>query len=400
MTRLGADVEQLESLARSFDSARRDLGATARELSNRTSSVFWVGRDADDFRRRWSQASAPALRQLGQTLDDAATSLRRQAGEQRRASTHDSTAPPIDHGAAKRGSGDVHDAGQDESQPLVIRTEIYDSSGSVFAFGAGQEIRVDEISDGTFRLTMSADASVGVSSGLAISMPVQVEDLQYDLGLGAAELELAAGAEVHTTWTVGSQAELDRLMQQIADQYVLAMGYDHAPLPPPDEQGVTIGVSGDADVSMAGAEIDNSGAATIGFYWEADGDYGYRESFMVNGEIVGFAGLASYELGTEVVMDIAIDGDTGEVQNIVVDESVEMGDGRQEVTRVDYDSTDVDAPVQWYDLDGLPVDDRQSGIATETVDWAVGPQVVLPGAEFGFSMEHRSIDYQWGESPS
>lgn len=87
MALVGADVDQLRALARTFEQAADRLEGLTRELSGRLQSTPWVGPDADRYRSRFQGESSAAIRSAAGALRAAATALQRNATEQDHASS-------------------------------------------------------------------------------------------------------------------------------------------------------------------------------------------------------------------------------------------------------------------------------------------------------------------------
>jgi hypothetical protein len=88
MAQLGADVEQLDRLARTFQTEASRLERSASVLRGLVASVTWMGPDAGRFRGQYNQAMAPQLAAVARALTDEARNLGRQATQQRQASAH------------------------------------------------------------------------------------------------------------------------------------------------------------------------------------------------------------------------------------------------------------------------------------------------------------------------
>lgn len=86
MARLGADVQQLDALARSFDTHAASLATSRAGLTNLVNAVEWDGPDALAFRTRWRSGDDRLLQRIVEQLTGHAAGLRRQADQQRRTS--------------------------------------------------------------------------------------------------------------------------------------------------------------------------------------------------------------------------------------------------------------------------------------------------------------------------
>jgi WXG100 family type VII secretion target len=86
MAQLGADVEQLDRLARKFDEESQQITQAVSQINSQVQSAWWKGNDADRFRSEWQGTYASQLRRIADALRQVGTSVRRQASEQRQAS--------------------------------------------------------------------------------------------------------------------------------------------------------------------------------------------------------------------------------------------------------------------------------------------------------------------------
>lgn len=93
--RLGADVDSLDRLAQVFADSASRLDDGQRLIARLVGSAAWHGPDAEVFRRDWA-GHAGSLRGASSTLTDMASTLRRQASQQRSTS---------DAGSSGGGSG-------------------------------------------------------------------------------------------------------------------------------------------------------------------------------------------------------------------------------------------------------------------------------------------------------
>lgn len=87
MTLVGADIEQMRTLARTLDQAAERLQGMAGEVTGRLASSAWTGPDADRYRSQWHGESLALLRGVVGALRTAATTVDRNAAEQTQASS-------------------------------------------------------------------------------------------------------------------------------------------------------------------------------------------------------------------------------------------------------------------------------------------------------------------------
>lgn len=83
----GADPDQLRALARTFDQTASRLDGIGREVSGRLSGTSWSGPDAERYRSQWHGESMATIRRVVSALQEASTSLKRNAAEQESASS-------------------------------------------------------------------------------------------------------------------------------------------------------------------------------------------------------------------------------------------------------------------------------------------------------------------------
>jgi hypothetical protein len=86
MAQLGADVEQLDRLARTFETEATRLERSATTLRSLVASVTWMGPDAGQFRGQFNQGMSQQLAAAARALLEEARHLTSQAAQQRVAS--------------------------------------------------------------------------------------------------------------------------------------------------------------------------------------------------------------------------------------------------------------------------------------------------------------------------
>lgn len=86
---IGADPEELRSLASAFGGAGARLEATASEVSGAFGRTTWVGYDAERFGQDWQSRIGPVLRSAAETLREQGELLRAEALQQEQASSAD-----------------------------------------------------------------------------------------------------------------------------------------------------------------------------------------------------------------------------------------------------------------------------------------------------------------------
>lgn len=86
MAQLGADVEQLDDLARLFNQSAEQLGTIISQLDGCVGSVWWQGPDADVFRNEWQGQFKSQMANLSEALVQTGGHVTQQANQQRQAS--------------------------------------------------------------------------------------------------------------------------------------------------------------------------------------------------------------------------------------------------------------------------------------------------------------------------
>ena len=86
MAKLGADVEQLDNLARRFDQEAQTIQNTISTINGQVGATWWQGTDAENFRNEWHSNYTASLNNVIQRLQEAANRCRTQASQQRQTS--------------------------------------------------------------------------------------------------------------------------------------------------------------------------------------------------------------------------------------------------------------------------------------------------------------------------
>ena len=86
MAQLGANVEELDNLGRRFDEEASKIEGIMQTITGQVDAVWWMGADADRFRNEWQTTHRTSLRNICQSLSDAANRCRSQAEQQRQTS--------------------------------------------------------------------------------------------------------------------------------------------------------------------------------------------------------------------------------------------------------------------------------------------------------------------------
>src|SRR4051795_12649523 len=92
MNQLGADVDALDVLTRSFDHESHKLVASITAINATLQTTWWAGVKAGRFESDWRRQHTTSLRSVAQLLTDASQALRAQAQAQRTVSDAELTA--------------------------------------------------------------------------------------------------------------------------------------------------------------------------------------------------------------------------------------------------------------------------------------------------------------------
>jgi WXG100 family type VII secretion target len=87
MAQLGADVEELDRLARKFDEEAQQISQATQQISSQVQSTWWEGPDSDRFKNEWNGQYAAQLRRIAEALREVGQTVRRQAAQQRQTSS-------------------------------------------------------------------------------------------------------------------------------------------------------------------------------------------------------------------------------------------------------------------------------------------------------------------------
>ena len=83
MAQLGADVEEMDRLAKAFEQEAKAIQAAISKINGKVSGVWWKGRDADQFRSDWSGQFKPGLQKVVTALEQVSRQVKNEAQQQR-----------------------------------------------------------------------------------------------------------------------------------------------------------------------------------------------------------------------------------------------------------------------------------------------------------------------------
>ncbi|KQO41759.1 MULTISPECIES: hypothetical protein [unclassified Aeromicrobium] len=217
---------------------------------------------------------------------------------------------------------------------LAGSTSTEASVGGSFTFftgNAGKKYMVEEMSDGSFKVTEVDSGGLGVTAGVGAENTVTIDGVDYGYGASADASALLAG-EKGNTWYAKDQDELDDLMSTmtkgkvvdaVAPKKILGLvpnpinsvakdlvGGD---LPDPDEQFIEGGIEGEAGASataiVAGAGADVSLGGYLGGKKTPDGYTAYYRTEL-EGSAFGTLLVAEGQLNGKVDGLIEINTDS------------------------------------------------------------------------------------------
>ncbi|MEU2199800.1 hypothetical protein [Isoptericola sp. NPDC019482] len=133
--RLGADPEDLRRLASAFERAGEGLEDDARQIGTKIRASGWDGPDARRYLSAWDSQHKPVLLSVGRELASSATTLRREAKAQEKASGEEGSGagPGSGPGLGPRPGGDTDFF--DVAEPAVGLAEFGGAAWKAFTYG-------------------------------------------------------------------------------------------------------------------------------------------------------------------------------------------------------------------------------------------------------------------------
>ena len=189
MAEIGADPEQLDSLAEELQRAAGALGASGGRLDRSLDGAPWWGPDARRFRAEW-RGRHGSLRAAADTLRSASLRLRAEAETQRAAS--ESTGPVL------------------AAPAMPLRSERWQLDlgvGAAIDVGVQGSLTVDDLPGPTSRVTLELDGSIGAGAGLGGG--VELHGAEALGGEGRADAEAAVVSSSSSTWIVADDDALE-----------------------------------------------------------------------------------------------------------------------------------------------------------------------------------------------
>jgi uncharacterized protein YukE len=71
MAQIGADIQQLESLTRQFNTQASTVDGLISAINSQIGGTWWVGPKAEKFKNEWNGEFVPTLRKLSEALRNA-----------------------------------------------------------------------------------------------------------------------------------------------------------------------------------------------------------------------------------------------------------------------------------------------------------------------------------------
>jgi hypothetical protein len=184
---LGADTDQLRTVATAFRSAAEELTTTFAGFGSTRADFSWTGPDADQFRQRLSVDIDGRARKVAKAFQAVADELVAQAKQQ------DDVSFSIEasvEGIIAGMLGSLHDLFGDGSSgssllpPAVERTEIWTLGGSagLADFLSGHlegQYKIEYLADGSVRVTSLSGAGVGAGIGGSAGLVIDTGDNEY-----------------------------------------------------------------------------------------------------------------------------------------------------------------------------------------------------------------------------
>ena len=259
MAEIGADPDQLDSLAAELARVATSLGSSGSHLDRALTATPWWGPDARRFRAGW-QAQRSSLRSAAGTLHAAARRLLEEATGQRAASDSTDARLPV------------------PVQPLRSeRWQLGFGGGAGIDVGLRGELTIDDLPGPNSRVTLELDASAGASAGAGGGVELHGADA---IGSeGRADAEAAVVSSSSSTWVVADDEASGFARDRATDATVdLVPGMATARsgiqallgrTPPPPESrtavlGVALGATASGALGPLAGRLNDTSTAQVG----------------------------------------------------------------------------------------------------------------------------------------
>lgn len=306
MTQLGADVDELEELRRSFTREAQRLESSLTNIDAAVRQIWWLGDDGMGFRSTWQSTHAPNLRNVVTTLTEQAKILARNRSEQMSASDG-SGSTGSSAGTASAGGVPAADAtGPGTVGQTDVYRDKYEGGGqtkydATYGKGDPKEETPDGILNPDIRVNLgeaSGETKVGLN-GKAEGSVVS----EYGTANGSAEYNVGANADGTVNASIGADGvRVGADGRVFAGAEATAAGsFQSGPVSGTGSAGVMVGAEamGNAEVTIGpdGVKAGAGGSAFVGGKAEAEAN------LDVGGVNVGASGSVSYGLGVEANVD-------------------------------------------------------------------------------------------------
>jgi hypothetical protein len=266
MAEIGADPDQLDSLAAEVDRVATSLGSSGGRLDRALAAAPWWGPDARRFRADW-QAQRGSLRSAADSLHGAARALLAEAAGQRAAS--EST---------------------DGRLPEPVQPKRSERWQLGFGGGAGidaelrGELTIDDLPGPTSRVTLELDAAAGASAGAGGG--VELHGVDAIGSEGRADVEASVVSSSSATWVVAddeapgfararaAEAAIDLVPGMATARSGIQAVLGRTP-PPPESRtallGVALGATASGALGPLAGRLNDTSTAQVGVRRRGDG---------------------------------------------------------------------------------------------------------------------------------
>jgi hypothetical protein len=413
MAEIGADPDQLDSLAAELARVATSLGSSGGRLDRALVAAPWWGPDARRFRVGW-QAQRGSLRSAADSLQAAARRLAGEAAGQRAASESTDARLPA------------------PVQPQRSeRWQLGVGGGAGIDVGLRGELTIDDLPGPTSRVTLELDAAAGAGTGAGGGVELHGADAIGSEGRADAEASVVSSSGA--TWVVAddeapgfararaTEAAIDLVPGMATARSGIQALLGRTP-PPPESRtallGVALGVTAGGALGPLAGRLNDTSTAQVGVRRRGD-----ETSLVLHLEGTGAARLPGLLFGESAPRtgSMAIDADIevfpahDGTRTVVITTTSSQGDDAVRATsRITLDDAaagtvledawthlrhgDLDtAAERMGDLDGAVESVQVSAVAGEVTGATHGASVTASdGARAQTEVEatHRVIDWR------
>lgn len=293
---IGADVEQLRSLAKQFTQGADRLEQASSGLGRVIgAAAYWRGNDADQFRTRWRSQSTPSITAAVKTLRTAAEALAHNADEQDQASAAGGgITPKTDDFCLPKGFEAAQDPVGPAGPPIAVNTgtnrEIPESEKESNRATSGDPL-ASQSADGLHDMWNEIHDIPSDSSGYRVEEVVGPDNqrryIVYIVGtFGSSSQTLLSNIDAHKKRVDSQIAALNKLIPEDAE--VMLVGYSQGGMDAQNiaasgelkaqvKEIVTFGSPVRNDLNIPAIHLQESrdpipNVAAPGASWSTDGD--------------------------------------------------------------------------------------------------------------------------------